>query len=98
MVFLAYPHGPRASELIELRFDDFFDIHAGRVWVKRLKNGLSTRHPLASDEFRAVKPQLRGRDDRLAYAFLSGHGGPMTCRLGNIVAFGLRRQRSQAGK
>ncbi len=77
MVLLAYRHGLRASELIKLRIDDF-DLDTGRLWVKRLKNGLSTRQPLAGDELRAVKAYLRSRDDRLPYAFLSSQGGPMT--------------------
>jgi type 1 fimbriae regulatory protein FimB len=73
----SWQHGLRASESIKLRIDDF-DLDTGRLWVKRLKNGLSTSQPLAGDKFRAVKAYLRSRDDRLPYAFLSSQGGPMT--------------------
>ncbi|MEY4749742.1 MAG: hypothetical protein RIQ60_1956 [Pseudomonadota bacterium] len=77
MMFLAYRHGLRVSELMEARRADIsFD--EGRVWVVRKKGGLSTNQPLAGDEIRAVKAYLATRDDGLPWLFLSSQGGQMT--------------------
>ena len=39
-------HGLRVSEAIELR-RDHANLQQARVWVPRLKNGLSVEHPIA---------------------------------------------------
>lgn len=57
------------------------DLEGGRVWVSRLKRGLSTSQPLAGDELRAIRGNtLRTRDDRSPYAFVSSQDGPITRR------------------
>jgi len=45
-----------------------------RLWVKRLKNGLSVEQPIPGDELRAVKRYLRQRDSKLSWPFLSERG------------------------
>lgn len=79
MVLLAVRHGLRASELVSLQLADL-DLEGGRVWVNRLKRGLSTSQPLAGDELRAIRAYLRARRDTSPWAFLSSQGGPLTRR------------------
>lgn len=45
MIHLAYMHGLRVSELINIKVTDV-DINEKIIYIKRLKNGLSTTHPL----------------------------------------------------
>lgn len=70
MALLTYRHGLRVTELMEMRRADI-DLDAGRIWVGRLKNGLSTSQPLQGDELRALRAYLRTRKDNLPWLFLS---------------------------
>jgi integrase len=77
LVLLAYRHGLRASELCGLQIDDV-DFDRGRIWVERLKNGLSTSQRLGGDEIRTLKRWLATRSDRLPWLFINERGQPMT--------------------
>lgn len=44
MLQMAYVHGLRVSELIALKISDI-DFSESAIYIKRLKNGLSTVHP-----------------------------------------------------
>ena len=46
MLLLAFRHGLRVSELINMRMAGV-DLDTGRLFVRRLKGSLSTSHPLA---------------------------------------------------
>lgn len=48
MFDMAYRHGLRVSELNTLRVSDL-DLKGKTVFIRRLKNGLSTTHPLQSE-------------------------------------------------
>ena len=61
------------SEAIGLRRDDV-NLQQARLWVRRVKNGLSVEHPIAGDELRAIKRYLAGRTDRLPWLFISERG------------------------
>src|SRR5436190_3541786 len=50
-------HGLRVSEVTALRRDDA-NLGQARLWVRRLKNGLSVEHPIAGDELRFMKRYL----------------------------------------
>lgn len=84
MLLLAFRHGLRVSELVSVRTSDI-DLDAGRIWVKRVKDGLSTNQPLQGDELRALRGYLRTRKDNLPWLFLSSQGGQMTRQNMNYI-------------
>ena len=82
LILLAYRHGMRISELLDLHYQDL-DLNEGRINIRRLKNGFSTVHPLRFDEREAVERWTqerancyelaeRGADTRLIQDYL-GH-------------------------
>lgn len=72
-----YRHGLRVSEARHLRLADF-DLARARVWISRLKGGLSAEHPITGDELRAVKGYLKERPSSLPWLFLSERDAPLT--------------------
>ena len=60
MILLAYRHGLRASELVNLRVSDL-DLHAGTIYCRRSKGGRRSVHPMKADEIDAVKRVLGRR-------------------------------------
>ena len=54
LALLAYRHGFRVSELIDVRLEEL-DLKTARLFVRRLKGSLSTEHPLEGDELRAIR-------------------------------------------
>ena len=69
MILVAYRHGLRASEQIELS--------EGRLHVHRVKNGIPSVHPIRGDEMRALR-KLRRDYPRDAHVFVSERGGPIS--------------------
>ncbi len=94
MVLLAYRHGLRVSELVGMCLEQL-DWSTAHLWVARHKGSLSTQHPLAGDELRALRAWLRVRDKHpsrhLPYVFLSERG-PCTRQMFNylVAAIGQR--------
>lgn len=60
MLLLMYRHGLRVSELVAIQLSDI-DLDGRSIYCRRIKRGLSTTHPLHTDELRAVKQYLRIR-------------------------------------
>lgn len=51
LMLVAYRHGLRVSELIDIRLKDL-DLETGRMFVRRIKGSLSTNQPIEGDELR----------------------------------------------
>src|SRR6202162_1132394 len=60
MILLAYRHGLRASELVNLRVSDL-DLSTGTIYCRRAKGSRSSLHPVQPDEVAAVEKLLRAR-------------------------------------
>lgn len=84
MLLMMYRHGLRVSELINLRIKDV-NLNRNRIWIKRLKNGLSVEHPIQGDEQRAIKRYLRKRKDALPYLFVSERKEQLTRKTLNYI-------------
>jgi integrase len=82
-MLMMYRHGLRVSEVIALRRDDV-NVQQARMWVPRVKKGLSVEHPIAGDELRAIKRYLAKRVDRLPWLFVSDREQPFTRGGGSI--------------
>jgi len=76
MVLLAFRHGLRPSELCGLKWEQF-DLGQGTVHINRLKNGISSVHPLAGVELRALR-RLQREEPANRYLFVSERGAPMS--------------------
>jgi integrase len=76
MILVAYRHGLRASELCDLQWHQV-ELNAGRLHVRRAKNGTPSVHPMQGDEIRALR-RLQREQRPSAHVFQSERGGPMT--------------------
>jgi integrase len=69
MVLIAFKHGLRAAELIDLRWDQV-DLDNALLHVRRLKNGSPATHPLTGRELRALR-RLQREQPKSPIAFIS---------------------------
>ena len=69
---MAYRHGLRVSELVALRWEQI-DFTAGTIYINRLKNDVSSTHPLRGVELRALR-QLHRKYPNSNYLFVSETG------------------------
>jgi type 1 fimbriae regulatory protein FimB/type 1 fimbriae regulatory protein FimE len=77
MILVAYRHGFRVSELVDLRWDQI-DFNTGTLAVRRAKRGTPATHPIRGDELRALRRLQREQDPRSPFAFTSERGSPFT--------------------
>jgi integrase len=70
MVLLAYRHGLRASELVDLRWDQI-DFDNATLAVRRAKKGTPSTHPIRGDELRALRRLAREQDSKSPFVFTS---------------------------
>jgi type 1 fimbriae regulatory protein FimB/type 1 fimbriae regulatory protein FimE len=91
-ILIAYRHGLRSSELIELRWDDV-DFSTGKLHVQRAKGGTASVHPMTGRELRALRRLQREQPDgaRGVHVFVSE-------RLAPLSVAGYQRMVARAGK
>lgn len=76
MILMAYRHGLRVSELIALKWSQI-DLKQGLLHVNRLKNGITSTHPLFGPELRALRVVKRDYPDT-EYVFMTERKSPIT--------------------
>jgi type 1 fimbriae regulatory protein FimB/type 1 fimbriae regulatory protein FimE len=74
MILVAYRHGLRAAELVDLRWDQV-DFATATLHVRRVKRGTPSTHPLRGDELRALR-RLQREQDKSPFVFTSERGTP----------------------
>ena len=77
MILLAYRHGFRAAELVDLRWDQI-DFERGTLAVRRVKKGSPATHPILGDELRALRRLQREQEPKSPFVFTSERGSPFT--------------------
>ncbi|MCU6388833.1 tyrosine-type recombinase/integrase [Enterobacter quasiroggenkampii] len=91
LIQMSFLHGLRASEACQLKTSDI-DLRARVIYIRRLKGGFSTIHPLTREElpylrrWMKIRRQMRGADSE--WLFLSQKGGQLTRKR----VYGLIRQ------
>jgi integrase len=76
MILMAFRHGLRAAELVDLRWEQ---VELGRnavLHVRRVKQGVPSVHPLQGDEMRALRELKRSATS--PFVFTSERGAPFT--------------------
>src|SRR6266850_5872195 len=77
MILVAYRHGLRAAELVDLRWDQI-DFDTATLAVRRVKRGTPATHPIRGDELRALRRLQREQEPRSPFVFTSERAGPFT--------------------
>jgi site-specific recombinase XerD len=76
MILIAFRHGLRASELVDLRWDQVGFVE-GVLHVRRVKNGTPATHPLTGRELRALR-KLQRQSGENPFVFVSERGAPFS--------------------
>src|SRR5215471_13582481 len=76
MILIAFRHGLRASELVDLRWDQV-DFNRATLHVRRGKGGTPSVHPLMGSEMRALR-RLQRQSEASPFVFISERGAPFT--------------------
>ena len=77
MILVAYRHGLRVSELVDLRWDQV-DFRTATLHVRRVKQGTPSTHPIVGDELRALRRLQREQEPKSPFVFTSERGAPFT--------------------
>jgi integrase len=77
MILVAYRHGLRSSELVDLRWDQV-DFRTASLHVRRVKQGSPSTHPILGDELRALRRLQREQEPKSSFVFTSERGSPFT--------------------
>jgi integrase len=76
MILVAYRHGLRVAELVDLRWEQV-DFRTATLHVRRVKKGTPSTHPILGDELRALRRLQREQEPKLPYLFTSERGAPL---------------------
>jgi integrase len=76
MILLAFRHGLRASEAVDLRWDQV-DFNRAVLHVRRAKHGTPSVHPLSGAEMRALR-RLQRESAASLFVFVSERGAPFS--------------------
>jgi integrase len=74
MILVAYRHGLRVAELVDLRWEQI-DFRMAALHVRRIKQGTPATHPILGDELRALR-RLQRDQDKSPFVFTSERGAP----------------------
>jgi type 1 fimbriae regulatory protein FimB/type 1 fimbriae regulatory protein FimE len=77
MILVAYRHGLRASELVDLQWTQI-SLAGAQLHVRRRKNGSPSSHPLTGRELRALRRLKREQQPPSPFVFVSERGAPFT--------------------
>jgi integrase len=96
MILLAFRHGLRAGEVVDLRWEQI-DFAGAVLHVRRIKNGSPSTHPLTGRELRALRQHQRAAPGS-PFVFVSERGAPlnpagfsrMVERAGKAAGLGLK--------
>jgi site-specific recombinase XerD len=77
MLLVAYRHGLRVSELVDLRWDQI-DFATATLHVRRVKQGTPSTHPVRGDELRAMRRLQREQEPKSPFVFTSERGSPFS--------------------
>ncbi|MGK2893095.1 tyrosine-type DNA invertase [Klebsiella michiganensis] len=81
LLYMSFIHGFRVSEACGLRLSDV-DFREGSLYIRRMKNGFSTTHPLLKEEKRAIRAWLKVRAGlpgaESDWLFITRQGGAMS--------------------
>jgi integrase len=90
MILVAYRHGLRAAELVDLRWEQI-DFRTATLHVRRVKQGTPSTHPILGEELRALRRLQREQEPKSPFVFTSERGAPFTTA-------GFARMIERAGK
>ena len=98
MILMAFRHGLRASELVDLRWNQIEFGRNAALHVRRAKSGTPSTHPIQGDELRALRQLQREQDPPSSFVFVTERGAPFTTagfarmieRLGAAANIGLK--------
>src|SRR5438132_8786839 len=76
LILIAFRHGLRASEAVDLRWDQV-DFNRAVLHVRRAKGGTPSVHPLTGEEMRTLR-RLQRESDASPFVFVSERGAPFT--------------------
>jgi site-specific recombinase XerD len=77
MILIAYRHGLRASELVDLRWDQI-SFSGAVLHVRRRKAGTPATHPLTGLELRALRRLKREQQPMSQFVFVSERRAPFS--------------------
>jgi integrase len=77
MILVTYRHGLRASEFVDLRWEQV-DFRTATLHVRRVKQGTPSTHPIPGDELRALRRLQREQEPKSPFVFTSERGSPFT--------------------